>query len=464
MSVLGRILRTSVFRLSLLYALLFSLIAAAALLSVYKFAGNQIEDQIDRRLKLETNLLLENYKKRTLRGLTEDINIYNKQEGRPFYIYALIHQSKLNLKQFIPEEQIPKDKNQTQLFASIPLSEIVEYVNDRKKDQTVRILLTILPGGYQLLVGAELEETQDLLNQLFKASLIAISIIFALSILIGSLMARRMLNRINAVTDTADNIIDGDLSHRIPVIDDRDNELDRLSRSLNRMLDRNEELMIGTREVSNNLAHDLRNPLNRIRHRIESAKLAKISTAEFDDFADDTIEDIDGVISTFNALLSIAQIESGEPRKDWTEFSLNDLLDDLSEIYEIVADEKNITWDYSTTENLKINGNKQLIAQLFTNLLDNAFKYSPTNSTISLSATSSKDKIVEVIISDQGLGIPNAEHENVFKRFHRLDSARSTEGNGLGLSLVKAVVDLHGAKISLRQNNPGLIAKVTFKN
>ncbi len=466
MSILGRILRTSVFRLSLLYALLFSLIAAAALLSVYKFAGNQIEDQIDRRLKLETNLLLENYKKRTLSGLTEDINIYNKKEGRPFYIYALIHQRKLDLRQFIPAEQIP-EQNQTQIFASIPLDEIVDYVNTSKNDQTVRILLTLLPGGYQLLVGAELEETKDLLNQLFKASLIAISVIFALSILIGSLMARRMLNRINAVTNTADNIIDGDLSHRIPVIDHRDNELDRLSRSLNRMLDRNEELMIGTREVSNNLAHDLRNPLNRIRHRIESAKLAKISESEdefkFDEFADDTIEDIDGVISTFNALLSIAQIESGEPRKDWAEFSLKDLLDDLSEIYEVVAIEKDITWDYSVSEDLTINGNKQLIAQLFTNLLDNAFKYSPANSTISLSAITTETSTIEVIISDQGSGIPEAEQQNVFKRFYRLDSARSTEGNGLGLSLVKAVVDLHDAKISLGDNKPGLIAKVSFK-
>jgi len=466
MSILGRILRTSVFRLSLLYALLFSLIAAGALLSVYKFAENQIEDQIDRRLKLETNLLLENYKKRTLIGLTEDINIYNKKEGRPFYIYALIHQRKLDLKQFIPAEQIPeqnKTQDQTQIFASIPLGEIVEYVNASKYDQTVRVLLTLLPGGYQLLVGAELEETQDLLNQLFKASLIAISVIFALSILIGSLMARRMLNRINTVTNTADNIIDGDLSHRIPVIDDRNNELDRLSRSLNRMLDRNEELMIGTREVSNNLAHDLRNPLNRIRHRIESAKLAKISESEFGDFADDTIEDIDGVISTFNALLSIAQIESGEPLKDWSEFSLKDLLDDLSEIYEVVANEKNIKWEYSVSEGLTINGNKQLIAQLFTNLLDNAFKYSPSKSTISLSAIATETSAIEVIVSDKGSGIPVTEHENVFKRFHRLDSARSTEGNGLGLSLVKAVVDLHDAKISLGDNKPGLIAKVSFK-
>lgn len=466
MTIIRRILRTSVFRLSLWYALLFSLIAATALLSVYKFAENQIEDQIDRRLNLETNLLLENYNKRAIIGLTEDINVYNKKEGRPFYIYALIHQRNLDLRQFIPVEQLPKkDTFQNKIFASIPLSKIVDYANGRKNDQPVRILLTQLNGGYQLLVGAELEETQDLLNQLFKASLIAISIIFALSIFIGSLMARRMLNRINEVTNTADNIIDGDLSHRIPVVDDRNNELDRLSRSLNRMLDRNEELMIGTRETSNNLAHDLRNPLNRIRHRIESAKFEEVDEIGFEQFADDTIEDIDGVISTFNALLSIAQIESGESRKDWHSFSLKDLLDDLSEIYEIVAQEHGILWNYTATEDLTINGNKQLIAQLFTNLLDNAFKYSPTESTINLSYSLSETKnSIDVTISDQGPGIPETEYDSVFKRFHRLDSARSTEGNGLGLSLVKAVVDLHDAEIILSDNNPGLVVMVSFKN
>jgi len=309
------------------YAVLFSLIAAAALLSVYKVAETQIEEQIDRRLTLETNLLLENYKKRAVKGLLEDINIYNKKEGRPFYIYALIHESKLDLKTFIPinEDTITK-RNKT--FTSIPLSDIIDYVNDRSEDETVRVLLTLLPGGYQLLVGAELEETQDLLDQLFKATLIAISIIFALSTIIGSLMARKMLKSINAVTNTADNIIEGDLSHRIPVTT-RNNELDRLSLSLNRMLDRNEELMQSMQRVTINLAHDLRNPLNRIRHRLESARNKNMSDGEFSDFNEDTIADIDGVISTFNSLLSITQIESGESRKHWEQFQLKSLLDDF---------------------------------------------------------------------------------------------------------------------------------------
>jgi signal transduction histidine kinase len=445
----------------LVYAVLFSLIAAVALLSVYKVAERQIKDQIDTRLSLETNILLENYKKRAVKGLLEEINIYNKKEGHPFYIYALIHKNKLDLSRFIPTDKNTITK-QNKTFASIPLGDVVEYVPHRGADEMVRILLTKLPRGYQLLVGAELKETQQLLKQLFKATLIAISVIFALSTLIGSLMARRMLNRINAVTNTADNIIEGDLSHRIPVVNDRNNEFDRLGRSLNRMLDRNEELLHGLREVTNNLAHDLRNPLNRIRHRLESTQLKQFTEEDFSKFTDDTLRDIDGLISTFNSLLSIAQVESGEPRKDWDEFQLNSLLDDLAEIYEVVANEQGLKWQYHVSKPLLIKGNKQLIAQLFTNLLDNAFKYSPRNGTVTLTATQLNSSEIEVIIADNGSGIPVEEYDNVFKRFYRLDSARSTEGNGLGLSLVKAVADLHDAKIQLADNKPGMRVRVIF--
>lgn len=461
MKILRRILNTSVFRLSLVYAVLFSLIAAAALISVYKVAENQISQQVDTRLQLETNLLLKHYQSRAVEGLIESINFYNNKEGRPFYIYTLIHRRNLDLTRFIPTDEIVKKSNQ--IFASMPLGDIVDYVPDRKKDDQVRMLLTILPGGYQLLVGSELKATQQLLEQLLQATIIAISIIFTLSIIIGSFMARNMVKRINTVTQTADNIIEGDLSQRIPVITDRNNELDRLSLSLNRMLDRIEELMQGVQEVTNNLAHDLRNPLNRIRHRLESAQLNQLDKQDFSQLTDNTIEDIDNVISTFNALLSIAQIESGIPRKNWDDFSLNDLLEDLSETYAIVAAEQNIDWDYKSTEKLTLHGNKQLIAQLLTNLLDNAFKNTPNGGKITFLANS-VDSQIQIVISDNGLGIPAEEYNNVFKRLYRLDNARSTDGNGLGLSLVKAVADLHGAKINLSGNNPGLRVKIAFSS
>ncbi len=459
-SIFRRILNTSVFRLSLLYAVLFSLIAAAAMISVYKVAETQINEQVDTRLQLQTDLLLKKYQRYAVEGLIEAVNINNQKGDQPLFFYLLIHRVRFDLTRIIAPEKIIKERNQW--FASRPLGDMVKYVEGHNKEDQVRVLLTVLPGGYQLLVGTELKETQGLLSQLFRTTLIAISVIFALSIIIGFLMARNVVKRINTVTQTADNIIEGDLSHRIPVVKDRNNELDRLSLSLNRMLSRNEELMHSMQQVTNNLAHDLRNPLNRIRHRLESVQLRKMKNEEYSEVIGETIDDIDSVISTFNALLSIAQIESGIPRKNWEHFQLNKLLDDLAEMYEAVAQEQQKVWEYEVEENLHLYGNKHLIAQLLTNLLDNAFKYTPKNGSIKLTASSDKQANIRLKIIDNGPGIPKEEYDKVFKRFHRLDSARSTEGNGLGLSLVKAVADLHDAEIHLDDNKPGLIVEIVF--
>jgi len=459
-SLFRRILNTSVFRLSLLYAVLFSLIAAVALISVYKVAETQIQRQVDTRLQLQTNLLQKIYQNFAVEGLIEAVNIYNQKGDRPFFFYLLIHRVRFDLTRFVEADRIVKDKNQW--FSSRPLGDMAKYIDGHNKEDEVRVLLTVLPGGYQLLVGAELKETKNLLNQLFRATLIAISVIFTVSFIIGFLMARNMVKRIKSVTSTADNIIEGDLSQRIPVIKDRNNEFDRLGLSLNRMLDRNEELMQSMQQVTNNLAHDLRNPLNRIRNRLESVQSQKITEQDFLEVTDNTIHDIDGVISTFNALLSIAQIESGMSRKKWETFSLNTLLDDLSEVYEAVADEQEKIWQYEIDENLELHGCKQLLAQLLANLLDNAFKYTPEDGVIKLSASMNEQSNVQISIADNGSGIPEEQYRKVLKRFHRLDSARSTEGNGLGLSLVKAVADLHDAKIEFSDNQPGLVVTVVF--
>ncbi len=459
--IFRRILNTSVFRLSLLNAVLFSLIAAVALISVYKVAETKINQQVDTRLQLQTNLLLRTYNSYAVEGLLELLDIYTQKDDPPFFFYLLINRSDLDLTKIVKPDKVIRNNNQW--FATRPLGGMAKYINGHKPEDEARVLLTILPGGYQLLVGTELKETRELLNQLFKAILVAIPIIFAVSISIGFLMARNMVNRINTVTDTAKNIIEGDLSQRIPLVEDRNNEFDRLSLSLNRMLGRNEELMQSMQQVTNNLAHDLRNPLNRIRNRLESAQIRKMNKDEYSDVVEHTIEDIDGVISTFNALLSIAQIESGLPRKNWQTFSVNELLNDLSDMYEAVAQEQGKRWLCKAEENLQLYGNKQLIAQLLTNLLDNAFKYTPDNGEIKLTARRDNNNNIQISIADNGSGIPKEEHDKVFKRFHRLDSARSTEGNGLGLSLVKAVADLHNAKITFDDNHPGLLVTVNFK-
>lgn len=462
--MLRRLLNTAVFRVSLIYALLFSLIAAGALVSVYKVAEAQIRQQTDERLKLETNVLLNRYRTGAYEALSQTIRLRNSDEGTRLYIYALIHRQELDLTRIIPAENVNIiSDDRTQSIASMPLGNVVEYVHSRHKDDKVRVVLTILPGGFQLLVGTDLDETQKLLNRLFQTTLIAISIIFALAILVGTIMGRKMMNSVNNVTRTADTIISGDLSQRMPITN-HNHEIDRLSHSLNRMLDRIEQLMQGMREVTDNLAHDLRNPLNRVRNRLESVQFKNPDSTDFPQVIDETITDIDALIQTFNALLSIAQIESGVHRKKWQDININALLNDLGELYSVVAEDKSISWEQNFTDDLSLQGNKQLLAQLITNLLDNAVKYTPRGGHISLSAQW-EDKTrqhLNIIIADNGPGIPAENYKDVFKRFHRLDNARSSEGNGLGLSLVKAVAELHEGEIQLADNDPGLKVTIRF--
>jgi signal transduction histidine kinase len=308
------------------------------------------------------------------------------------------------------------------------------------------------------MVGIDLNQQKWLLNKIFSVVISAIAIIFTLALIGGVVMGRGVLKRIDLVRKTAGEIIEGDLTQRMPVTR-RSDEFDRLSQVLNRMLQRLEKSMQGMREVTDNLAHDLRTPLNRLRNRLELTQLKNPDTVDYQKSQQDAIDDVDTLINTFNSLLNIAQTESGVKCKQLESIDLSFLMNGLGELYEVVAEEENISFDYQIEEGLTVQANQQLLAQAFTNLIDNAVKYTPENGHINLKAHSSENRAI-ISISDSGLGIPADQREHVFKRFVRLDNARSSVGNGLGLSLVKAVMDQHDAKIILGDNNPGLVVKV----
>jgi signal transduction histidine kinase len=289
----------------------------------------------------------------------------------------------------------------------------------------------------------------------------------------GIFVARRVLRRIDAMTGTTQRIMAGDLSGRLPVGRSGD-ELDRLAENLNAMLERIEALMVGLKEVSDNIAHDLKTPLTRLRNRAEEA-LAKSGTeAEYRTALERTIEESDGLIRTFNALLMIARAESGQARGNMDDFNAAEVANGIHELYEPLAEDDGMTL-HVKTESAPLHGNRELISQALANLVENAIKYGkPVSAAQPLSAGTNADQreiLIEarcdgdqvlLSVTDHGPGIPAADRKHAVERFVRLEASRTQPGSGLGLSLASAVATLHGGTLRLEDAHPGLVATLAI--
>lgn len=276
---------------------------------------------------------------------------------------------------------------------------------------------------------------------------IVVIALMSVVVLVSFIISHFVVSRINTIAQTAREIMDtGDLSQRIS-IDSQWDDLSNLAQLLNRFLERNEALMDGIREVSNNIAHDLRTPLTHLRNQIEDLKSREITEND----REALLAEADHLLAIFNSLLRISNIEKGARHHAFSEVDLHALISDVVEFFEPLAEEKNISIAYSTSSEFITKGDRHLLFQLFANILSNAIKFSPENSEVVVSANAT-----EVVIADRGTGIADAEKELVFRRFYRSDTSRSSEGNGLGLSLAKAIADLHQGSIVLEDNHPGL--------
>src|SRR5208282_649951 len=275
----------------------------------------------------------------------------------------------------------------------------------------------------------------------------------------GVIMTRNMLRRVEAVAKTTEQIIRGDFAQRVPLSGSGD-EFDQLGSNLNVMLDQIERLMAGMRQVTDNIAHDLRTPLSRLRARLEVTLLEKPDTGRYAQALRETISEADQLLGTFNALLSIAEAEAGSRRDAATVVDLSEIARAVAELYEPVAEEKGLVLSFDAPQPVNVRGDRHLLSQAIANLLDNALKYTPAG-TVALKVGRA-DQTARVEVADSGPGIPADRREAVFDRFVRLEGSRSTPGNGLGLSLVRAVARLHGADAWLEDNNPGLKAVLTL--
>ncbi|HET7370924.1 MAG TPA: HAMP domain-containing sensor histidine kinase, partial [Gammaproteobacteria bacterium] len=317
----------------------------------------------------------------------------------------------------------------------------------------VRGLAVRFADGRRLLVVETLDEAQELSNYILISLLSAIGLILVAGLLGGIWMGRHVVARLEAVRTAAAGIMAGDLSRRIPVTARRD-EFSELAATLNEMLTRIEALMNGLRQVTDNVAHDLRSPLNRLRSRLEVTLRQAREPAEYQAAMEQAVADADSLLQTFNAMLNLAELESGISRERWNSVPLDALCEDVASVYEPLAESKNIGFACEIAP-VTVRGNGRLLAQAVGNLLDNALKYTPAGGCVSLTLAR-EARWAKLTIGDSGPGIPPAERQRVFDRFVRLDDSRSQPGNGLGLSLVRAIAQLHGGRVELSDNAPGL--------
>jgi signal transduction histidine kinase len=317
-----------------------------------------------------------------------------------------------------------------------------------------------LPDGYSLLVGRNVQPRAALRDLLTHTLAWALLLIGFLSIFGGIIVQRLFRRMLSHVSETAAAISAGDLSPRVR-LSGRGDEFDRLAETINDMLDRISRLMDGVRQVSNAIAHDLRTPITRARARLEDAAEHATDTNDLQGAIQRAINDLDGITAVFQALLRISEIEAGARRSAFTTVDLAPLLEDLSELYGAVAEERGITLVLRLASPLQTRGDRELIQQAVANLLDNALKFSPPGSVVRLVAEREAGSL-RLSVTDQGPGIPQADVERATERFFRGESARNTPGFGLGLTLVRAVAQLHGGTVMLLQSWPGLQAVLTL--
>jgi signal transduction histidine kinase len=315
-------------------------------------------------------------------------------------------------------------------------------------------------GGAYLFVAvsdAELGGMQAAIARGFLAGL-AVTIVFA--VMSGLATSFGLLRRIEAISRTSRDIMGGDLGRRIALRGSND-EFDHLAMSLNAMLDRIQHLMSGLQQISNDIAHDLRTPLSRMRQRLELALRREHSVEGLRAAMDSSIADTEAILRTFSALLRVAQIESGTRRAGFTTVALDALLEDLAEAYLPVIEERGQRLTAAIAPGLHVRGDRELLTQAIANLIENAVNHAPPGANLHVAGVQDANG-AQIVVSDDGPGIPESERTKVLQRFYRLESSRTTPGQGLGLSLVQAIADLHDAGLILEDNKPGLRCVLRF--
>ena len=448
-----RIFRTTAFRHALTYSALFGASVACLFVFVYWQTTSFATGQIRTAISAEAATLAMDARKDGTAGLVRKIDARLRSAGWRSFDYLLI------------------DRNGRTLAGNLlgvnPGPGWVEIHQhgltgnpEEMPDGTILLFGLELPDGARLFVGQSTDSLVDLRQLVAEAFAGAGAVTVGLALLGGLLMSGTLLRRVETVNAAAARIIDGDLANRIPERGTQD-EFDRLAGNLNRMLDRIEHLMVGLRQVSSDIAHDLRTPLSHLRQDLEAARLKAPSAEGYIATIDRAITQTDEILSTFGALLRIAEIEAGASRSAFTVVDISEVFTRIRDVYAaVVEDEGRILHD-AIEPGLTVRGDRELLTQMLANLVENAIRHTPRGTRIHLMMKAGESGPVG-IVADSGPGIPEEMRGKVLQRFFRLEISRTTRGSGLGLSLVAVIADLHGISLSLEDNHPGLRVRLEF--
>lgn len=450
----GRLVKTHAVRLAVLYFAVFAASVFGVLLFVYWTSADFVERQTEATLDAEITGLAEQYAQRGLTGLIQIVAARSAGDRGDGMLYLVTDPHGKPLVGNIADWPAGAKA----VTGSVSFTVEVD-VKGRKETHPARGMLIVIPQNFRLLVGRDISDAATFRDRVKLTLLWSGLVALVVGLIGGSIMSRNLLRRVEQVNRTAERVIAGNLSDRVPLKGSGD-EFDQLAANLNGMLDQIERLMTAMREVTDNVAHDLKTPLARLRARLELALFEPAGDAAQPEAIRAAIDEADRLLATFNALLSIAEAESGAGRARAEPLDLGGLARAAAELYEPVAEEKGFVLHLDSAPGVMVRGDRHLLSQAVANLLDNALKYGGSGE-IGLSV-SQVNGHAALEVSDRGPGIAAEDRDIVFDRFVRLEPSRSTPGNGLGLSLVRAAARLHDGTVSLGDNAPGLTVRLEF--
>jgi signal transduction histidine kinase len=452
--LLAKTLTSSTFKLALIAIGTFGMIVSVIFTYVYLSTITYVRDRSDRFILTDHATLRDVYQRSGRDGLIDAIRRRMAYRGSANRVYILVDPSSVvlggNLKAWPAAVTATSGWTEFRAPSSTP----------ETSQPLIRAMLETFPSGDRLLVGRDISDVDSFTARIKAAAISGIALIFVLAGVASVLVTRRTVGRIEQINATSRAIMQSGLDKRIPLRGTSD-EWDRVAENLNLMLDRIETLMGEVKQVSDSVAHDLRTPLTRMRGRLEKAYHGERTSEADQSLIGDTIADLDSVLRMFSSITRIAQIEAQARRDAFRQVNLLEVASKVVELYDAAAEQDGTRLSLVGDQAVTVTGDHDLIFDAIANLVDNAIKHGRPGGEIRVTIESAEGEGV-ISIADDGPGIPSCERDHVFKRFYRLEQSRYTPGHGLGLSLVAAVARLHGARIEMGDNAPGVQFKLRF--